>query len=109
MDEGYVSKVTIVAVAMWATVATMFAAAWGVALAWPEHWLYAVLLAGSASGLASFSAVMHNRIYVGRVTRLIRACSKLETVPGGELRAVREDSGHRSRGGSSSRYTDGRE
>lgn len=96
MDESYVSKVTLVAVATWAVVAAMFAAAWFVAAAWPDRWLHAVLLAASASGLASFSGVMHCRIYVGRLTRLIRACSKLENVSGGaQLRAVSDDSRHR--------------
>lgn len=95
VNEGYVSKVTLTAVILWLVVAGMFAAAWVVAIVWPEHWLYAVLLAATACGFATFTGALHNRIYVERLTRLIRACSQLETgMTSGELRSVRDDSCH---------------
>lgn len=94
MDEGYISKVTLTAIALWVMVTLLFAAAWGVAIAWPGHWLYAVLLSATACGFAAFAGTLHNRIYVERITRLIRACSQLDRPAGGELRAVRDDTRH---------------
>lgn len=95
MDEGYISKVALTAIVLWSVVTLLFAASWGVALAMPEHWLYAVLLAATACGFAVFTGTLHNRIYVERIARLIRACSQLDRLGSGtELHAVRDDTRH---------------
>lgn len=95
MDDGYVSKVALTAIVLWLTVVLLFIAAWAVALASPGRWLVAIMLATSACAFATFTGTLHNRIYVERVTRLIRACSNLERGGGQALRPVRDDASHR--------------
>ena len=89
MNDGYVSKCALGAAVLWVLVAGLITAAWVVALSVPHHWVVAGMLATTACALSALAAVVHIRLFVGRVIRLIRACNGLESSPSADLRPLR--------------------
>lgn len=104
MHEGYsISKVALTAVVLWLIVVVLFAGAWATFLANPDRPpRVPIMLAVTACGFAVFTGTLHNRIYVERITRLIRVANKMEDGDGHDgdghgLRSVRDDPSARRR------------
>lgn len=89
MNEQYVSRLALLAVAMWATVGVMIAAAWTVVmLTDPSAGLLGAMLAASGIALSVCAAVLSIRRMACRVCALIRHTSGLDGGSDG-LRSVR--------------------
>lgn len=92
-QERYVSSTKIIAVTLWATVASMMALAW-ILLVVPEedYDMAAALLGLTAGAIAPAAGVIHMKFYAGELACLVRVTSGLDDAPAAEgatLRSVR--------------------
>lgn len=76
--EGYISKTALSVAALWLVVVLLVVAAWLVILVKPDHWRVGGMLAASSCVLGSFTATIHNRLYVRRICGVVRATSGLD-------------------------------
>lgn len=88
MDDQYVSRALMTAIAAWTTVLLLMVFAWVIALNDPSRqWLIVGgLMAASACSLSAVAAVLSIRRYASRICRLIR---NLHGVDAGDREGLR--------------------
>lgn len=92
MNEGFISKTSLIAYSAWIAASVLFFGSWYVAIFRPEHWLYAGMSMATALGFTAIATVAHYRLYTLRTCSLIRALGRRDGSDGGgptEIRAVR--------------------
>ncbi len=76
VQEGYVSKAALTATLCWGVVGVLLTTAWVLGLTRPENWIIVGLLAASACVFSAIAVVLHSRLYVNRLVRVIRLTSQ---------------------------------
>lgn len=88
VTENYVSKSALAAMVLWGAAVSLMTAGWVVALATPVRWQIGVLLVATSLLVAGFAIVIHIKVFMARICRLIRVTSGFET-EAPQLRSVR--------------------